>query len=164
MQISNDGGFGGAVWEPYAPTKIWQITRYWNYVIPRIVYVRFKDSNGVVWGSYQDDILLDETPPHGHGRVVLSENGHPAAEVRLALYATDDVSGVGEMRLSNQPDFAYAAWEPYATSKDWIRDDTNAIYIQFRDNAGNSSATYTIRIWKISAPLIVVQPSDASRH
>jgi hypothetical protein len=68
------------------------------------------------------------------------------------------------MRLSSQPDFVHATWEPYATSKDWILNDTNAIYIQFRDNAGNSSATYTIRIWKISAPLILAQPSDASGH
>jgi hypothetical protein len=68
------------------------------------------------------------------------------------------------MQISNDGGFGGAEWEPYATSKDWILNDTNAIYIQFRDNAGNSSATYTIRIWKISAPLILAQPSDASGH
>jgi hypothetical protein len=60
MQLSNDGGFIGAQWEPFMPIKAWQLSRYRNYVIPRIVYVRFRDATGIVWGPFQDDIVLDE--------------------------------------------------------------------------------------------------------
>ena len=34
-----------------------------------------------------------------------------ASTVTLELSATDDVSGVGKMVISNQPDFAGAPWE-----------------------------------------------------
>jgi hypothetical protein len=65
MQVSNDGGFSGAVWEPYASSKAWQITQYGSYVIPRVVYVRYKDLGGSISSNYQDDIILDVTAPTG---------------------------------------------------------------------------------------------------
>ena len=42
MQVSNDGGFAGAQWEPYASRKAWAIIQYGSYVIPRVVYVRYR--------------------------------------------------------------------------------------------------------------------------
>ncbi len=64
MQVSNDGGFGGTTWEPYTNTKLWTVTAYGGYVIPRTVYTKFKTS-GQVSGLYQDDIILDQMPPTG---------------------------------------------------------------------------------------------------
>ena len=46
MQVSNDGGFANALWEPYTSHKTWQITQYGSYVMPRVVYVRYKDLSG----------------------------------------------------------------------------------------------------------------------
>jgi N-acetylneuraminic acid mutarotase len=65
MQVSNDGGFANAEWEPYKPIKSWKITEYGSYVIPRTVYLRFKDLIGMVSSTHQDDIILDVTPPTG---------------------------------------------------------------------------------------------------
>ena len=65
IQVSNDGGFYGAQWEPCVLSKPWTIVQYGNFIIPRVVYIRFKDTNGVVSGTYQDDIILDMTPPTG---------------------------------------------------------------------------------------------------
>jgi len=64
-QVSNDGGFAGAEWEPYAPLKAWAITQYGDYVIPRVVYVRYKDHDGNTSATYQDDIILDVNAPTG---------------------------------------------------------------------------------------------------
>jgi len=76
MQVSNDGGFAGAQWEPYEANKNWSITQYGSYVIPRVVYVRFKDVNGDLSTTYQDDIILDVNAPTGSVEVVagVSEN------------------------------------------------------------------------------------------
>ena len=63
MMISNDGGFVGAQWEPYATHKEWQITQYGAYVIPRTVYAKYKDAEGVISSVYQDDIVLDVSEP-----------------------------------------------------------------------------------------------------
>jgi hypothetical protein len=64
MQVSNDGGFADAVWEPLAKTKSWTITDFNNLVIPRTVYVKYR-TNGQISGVYQDDIILDQTSPTG---------------------------------------------------------------------------------------------------
>jgi hypothetical protein len=145
MQVSNDGGFQAAHWEPYTSYKAWEIIRYWNYVIPRIVYVRFRDASGNVSPTFQDDILLDVTPPHGH--VWLSDASRlistASTQAMLNLEANDDVSGVESMRLSNQSDFAGAVWQSFATEHAWDFGTGTVVYVQFRDHAGNISQTYS---------------------
>jgi len=64
MQISNDGGFGGAPWQSFVSPKPWTITAYGSNVIPRTVYSRFRTS-GQTSAVYQDDIILDQTAPTG---------------------------------------------------------------------------------------------------
>lgn len=64
MIVSNDGGFNGAIWEPFAVQRPWIITEYGSHAIPRIVYAKFK-TNGQISGLYQDDIILDVTAPTG---------------------------------------------------------------------------------------------------
>ena len=75
--------------------------------------------------------------------------------VTLRLNATDDVSSVGQMLISNQPDCAGATWEAYATSRAWAIGSETAVYVRFRDNAGNVSQTYSASQWKVFLPIIV---------
>jgi sugar lactone lactonase YvrE len=135
MQVSNDGGFSGVEWEPYSARKNWQITRYRNQEVTRLVYVRFRDVDGNVSGLYLDDIILDMNAPHGH--VSIGGQG-----TLLELAATDDLSGIADMRLSNSLDFDNASWEPFSSSRAWDFDTSIAVYVQFRDAAGNESPTY----------------------
>jgi len=156
MQISNDGGFAGAQWEPYTSRKTWAITQYGSYVIPRVVHVRYKDLGGNVSSNYQDDIILDVTPPTGSVEIVGATRLQAmASTVTLKLSATDDVSGVGQMLVSHQPDFAGATWEAYATSRAWTLGSSTTVYVRFRDNAGNISSTYSTSQWKVLLPLII---------
>ena len=134
MQISNDGGFIGAEWEPYSSHKAWQITRYRDQTVTRVVYVRFRDVAGNVSGLYLDDIILDPDKPHGH--VAITGQG-------LDLTATDGLSGIADMRLSDQPTFENAAWEPFSSSRTWDFASSPAVFVQFRDEAGNESPTYS---------------------
>lgn len=144
MQVSNDGGFFGSTWEPYAAHKTWEITRYGNYVTPRIVYVRFRDVHSTISPTYQDDVLLDVVPPTGEVQVIPDSNMSVASpSIQLRLKATDDLSGVGAMRLSSQADFANASWIPFASSATWNTTSGSSVYVQFRDHAGNVSQIYT---------------------
>jgi hypothetical protein len=188
MQVSNDGGFAGAKWEPYVLHKDWQITQYGDCVIPRVVYVRFKDRDGNVTSAFQDDIILDVTPPTGSVKAQLTaaaavaESNVPSVgsrelasetirsiaqsgsysvylpliarcaprqpegppNVTLRLSATDDVSGVDKMIISNSPDFACAEWENYTTARNWyVPEGRTTIYVKFRDKAGNVSSVAT---------------------
>ena len=147
VQVSNDGGFTDAVWESYTRLmrKPWQITQYGNFVIPRVVYVRYHDSQGHVTSTFQDDIILDVTPPTGSvsivSPVITPTMRLEGTAISLTISATDDVSGVGEMMLSNHADFIGANWQAYTMSAIWTLDANNTVYVRFKDNAGNISAT-----------------------
>ncbi len=84
MMVSNDGGFAGASWEPYATHKEWQITQYGEYIIPRVVYAKYKDLGGNLSSVYQDDIILDVTAPTGSMSITPGVSG--------AVAAADDAS------------------------------------------------------------------------
>ena len=178
MIISNDGGFVGATWEPFAAQKPWTITAYGSYVIPRIVYAKFK-TYGQISGLYQDDIILDVTAPTGSieisgtvqsansaalppGMAIVASrtdtltrtaflpsvtrNARPGFTlVHLLLSATDDVSGVSQMLLSNDAAFTESEWQAYATEMDWWVPEgvTTTVYVKFRDRAGNESLVYS---------------------
>ena len=162
VQVSNDGGFAGASWRQYNPCQPWTITRYGSYIIPRTVYVRFKNpQTGQLSATFSDDIILDETPPGGTVEVEegtlglaaiaapitlqvdhtiylpLVVKAGPAANVTLRLAAVDDVSGVAEMRVWSEPDTGY--WQPYKTTIAWFLPAGGQVYVQFRDWAGNVS-------------------------
>lgn len=83
MMVSNDGGFAGAQWEAYKASKDWEITQYGSYVIPRVVYVRFKDVNGKISTTYQDDIILDVNAPIGTVEVVEGVSSNIQSTARI---------------------------------------------------------------------------------
>lgn len=170
MQVSNDGGFAGAEWEPYSSCKQWQITEYGSSVIARTVYVRYKDGGGTS-NTYQDDIILDMSPPEGFMEVSMGAaflgakvavqasstytyslylplvSGGPSPNATLHLHAEDDASGVADMTISNRADFQGATWEPYKTAKAWyIPDDAATVYAKLRDGAGNESSVISASV------------------
>lgn len=177
MQVSNDGGFGGAAWEPFASSKPWTITTYGDSAIPRTVYVKFK-TNGRVSSVYQDDIILDQTPPSGTIQIVeagtsiagfasqsesspitLSSTSTYTTHLPLmvssylpglrllglSLSATDNLSGVDRILVSNDAVFDGAEWQPYVQDLDWYVSEqgTTTVYVKFRDRAGNESQVYS---------------------
>ncbi len=73
----------------------------------------------------------------------LIPSGEADVSATLFLQATDDVSGVSDMILSHNAEFTDADWQAYATSYDWTFDQSRTVYVRFRDNAGNSSLTYS---------------------
>jgi predicted CXXCH cytochrome family protein len=89
---------------------------------------------------------LDTTPPTGS--IVI--NGGAASTstnpVTLSIAASDPGgTGVALMRFSNDL-ITWSTWETFATSKSWTlpgADGAKTVYAQFRDAAGNTSATYS---------------------
>ncbi len=89
------------------------------------------------------DVTLDlsstDTPLPGMAQ---SANAHLGGPLALRY---NTISGNVEMRISNDPSFAGAAWEPLAWQKPWTLGGAEAgiyrVYAQFRDGAGNESWT-----------------------
>ena len=77
----------------------------------------------------------------------MAVTGVTATTVKTSLSAQDpqNLSGVAAMRVGLGSAFGRAIWEPYQTSKVLPRNGVTAgdvkVYAQFRDGAGNVSAT-----------------------
>ena len=64
-------------------------------------------------------IKLDKTPPIG---TIITNTTTSSTSITLSISATDDTSGVAQMRFSNA-DSPWSNWEPYSTSKTWDLQD-----------------------------------------
>jgi C1A family cysteine protease/putative hemolysin len=91
-------------------------------------------------------ITNDETPPTGS--VVINEGTAytDSPVVTLTLNATDIGTGVERMMVANSSDFSNTTWITYTSLLTWTLpagDGTKAVYVKFRDRAGNISAVYS---------------------
>ena len=151
VQLSNDGGFSGAFWQPYADTINWTVSDPGQKIVTLLVYARFRDAAGNPLcnnSALTDDIIYDPLPPTV--RIVAlaptnRTNGSatpPVAGV-LTLAAEDQVggSGVAEMRLGYQADLSALPWVSFrdVTQLDHIAGST--LFVEVRDGVGNRSVT-----------------------
>lgn len=95
--------------------------------------------------AYQT-FTVDFTPPTG---TIVINNGDAvtgSTTVDLTLSATDNAYEVSSMRFSND-NATWSEWETYATAKSgWVMasgDGTQTVYVQFRDNWGNASDSFS---------------------
>ncbi len=95
-------------------------------------------------GGYSDQV--DITSPVGS---VLINSGDALTgdrDVILSIHATDDATGVAWMMVSENYDFSWAVWEPYAISRLYTLsegDGAKRVYVKFKDGWGNESITYS---------------------
>ena len=72
----------------------------------------------------------------------------------LTLYAESPAFAVEEMRFSND-EVSWSTWEPYATNKTWTLSagvGTKTVYVQFKNEAGVDSISYSDTIELVEAP------------
>lgn len=90
-------------------------------------------------------------------------------DVTLILAASDDGSGVADMRFRNET-AAWTAWEPYAVFRPWTLptgDGLKTVSVEYRDALGNVSAvaisdTITLDTVEPAFESVQVQPDRAS--
>jgi parallel beta-helix repeat protein len=93
-------------------------------------------------------IKLDKTKPTGSIHINNGVAYTNSTSATLSLTASDNVSGVAQMRFSND-NASWTSWETYNASKAWsltLGDGTKTVYCQFRDNAGLTSSVCTDNI------------------
>ena len=104
--------------------------------------VESNESNNVF--GPQTLTIQDSTPPTGS---ILINGGAiyaTSTSAILSLSCSDDYSGCYQMRFSND-NATWSAWEANAATKTWTLtsgDGTKTVYVQYKDNAGNSSASF----------------------
>jgi|GEM_PF-1502244 len=111
-------------------------------------------------------IKLDKTPPTGSITINEGRKYTNTTTVILALLASDKVSGVAEMRFSND-NITWTSWEPYSSTRTWILkpgDGLKYVYVQFRDHAGWISQTYYSTITLDTTPPTTSHNYDGLWH
>jgi hypothetical protein len=96
MLVSNDGGFAGARPRPVSPELPWRLASTGPERLPKTVYVRF--IGGLAGNEpYQDDIVLDETPP----RIELATVKRRArGRYAIGVHASDRTSGLSAIQVA----------------------------------------------------------------
>lgn len=108
----------------------------------------------LVGDSIPSGSSVDVVDAYSTSRYFQNSDGTPLAQplafvslpttgtVNLYLNAHDDNSGVAEMQVSASATFSDTTWEPYSALKSWTpagADGIQAVYVRFRDQAGNIS-------------------------
>ncbi len=137
MQVSEDNGFTGVSWEPFAAAKPFVLS---NGQGPKTVYARFQDEAGWVTNFISDGITFDSIAP---GNNSLAINGGSFATSSTAVTLTIGTNEPeAEMRISERSDFEGSGWEPHVSPRSFdlsVGDGAKAVYLQLRDPAGNES-------------------------
>jgi subtilase family serine protease len=84
-------------------------------------------------------IKLDKTPPQGSIQINNGAAYTFSTDVTLTLSATDQVSGISQIRFSNGNTWNQATWQPYISTYSWqltSGDGVKTVYCQIEDNAG----------------------------
>ena len=108
----------------------------------RVVTCETRDNyGGLISQDVTYEIILDNTPPTG--TIIINNNDEytNSQDVNLTLSATDNLSGVEEMKFSNDGT-NWSTAEGYSTSKTWsltTGDGTKTVYVKYKDGAGNWS-------------------------
>jgi len=87
-------------------------------------------------------VTNDEVPPAGNVSINEGATYVKTTAVTLNLEGTDVGTGIGQVMASNHSDFGGATWVVYADTLDWTLtsgDGDRAVYLRFRDRAGNES-------------------------
>jgi hypothetical protein len=114
------------------------------------IYVRTRDQNEVYVppNLYADTgtFVLDRSGPTGSVSINNGATSTASESVTLAIAATDALTSITHMKISDIEALTGAEWETYAANKAYtlpVGNGTKVVYIKFKDAAGNESATYS---------------------
>lgn len=109
---------------------------------PHTVHVKFRDSVGNESTVYDASFTVDTAPPTGSISTVTYTNSRTITVSTASI--TDNISGVGYMKVWEDGQTIPTEWEAYAISKSITlvegSDGLRTIKAAFKDNAGNTSA------------------------
>jgi hypothetical protein len=142
LAVSNDG----VHWDTrdYVASLDWSLTNPATGGVDidgvHVVYAKWQDRAGNWSAAATRSTTLDRTAPSGSLSIASGAASTRLTSVALAVPATDDLTGVTEVALSNDG----STWtaRPYAASQSWTLspgDGTKSVWAKWSDGAGNWS-------------------------
>jgi len=112
---------------------------------PHALSARARDFAGNTTTSASISVTVDNQAPTGSITINGGNSATNTTAATLTLSAADDSGIVSQMRFSNTGS-SFSAAETYAATKAWTLSTgagTKTVYVQFKDPAGNWSASFT---------------------
>ena len=107
-------------------------------------------------------IQLQKTPPQGSIQINNGATSTSEAAVTLTITATDLLSGVSQIRFSNDDRLDQVPWEPYDNTASWnltSGDGVKTVYCQIMDNAGLIANFNASIVLSTPQPLQIISPA-----
>jgi hypothetical protein len=145
LSISNDGGFKQPFGSPVNPGRRypWALDSSGPERLPKTVYVRFSGTCIDPSQTFQDDIILDETPPTLSAPTVRAPAKGRRGALTLRLKAADKVSGVKRVEVRRRHKrILIAAYKRKLRLKGAARNLT----VRVTDGAGNASRWKKVKV------------------
>lgn len=144
--LSNDGGFGATKTQPLAGQIPWTLDSSGAERLPKTVYLKYLTwqgrANAVTSDqTWQDDIILDQTPPEVEAIVAMTSTAGAAVisggkKIKVRIKASDQTSGVADMQVgpTRSASLKRVTFTPVARVA-----RSKRIYVRVFDAAGNAS-------------------------
>ncbi len=136
MMISNSSHFKSSRWEPYKENLNWTL---YGGDGTKVIYVKFRDEARNESAVASAKILLDTQPPIPQ---YVKINGGKTTTKETRVVLDIKARNAAFMKVSNDPKFEGAIWEPYTPSKEWDLtpgEGLKRVFVKFKDNAQNES-------------------------
>ncbi|MEM1138093.1 MAG: hypothetical protein AAGI07_19845, partial [Bacteroidota bacterium] len=147
MMISNNGAFYGHKWRFYEDELLdWELEKGGDGEYT--VYAKFRDIAGNVTETVKDKIFFDTQKPFNCSVVINDDEKFTFRQdglVKLEIFANEADS----VMIANEKTFSNTNWQSYKTKTEWTfehGDGVKAVYVKFRDIAGNETGIFTDNI------------------
>jgi len=146
MQLSENPEFTDAAWIEYKTYKEIYLSIGEG---ERVVYARFKDAAGNISETVSDNILLDVKAPDIKS-FTINDGAEFVNDRDKRVTLKFQVEGASEMKIAFNPNLTGANWQPYKQQIDNFilpgEDGDKVVYVQFKDQAGNTSLRKSARV------------------
>ena len=152
VRYSNDALWDTEDWESALTSKSWTLPSGDG---SKTVYYQIRDMAGLI-SVYSAIIILDTAPPTGSLSINNGAAYATSTSVTLTVTFTDAMSGVSQVRFSNDGVWDTEQWENPVANRAWTLttgEGTKTVYLQLKDNAGLIS-TYSKSIILDTTPPI----------
>ena len=144
--VSENADLSGATWQPFDASYAFTLSSGDG---PKTVYVKYRDYANYEGSALSAATTLDTGAPTGAININSGALLTNSKDTTLTLSATDTLTSVTHMKLSESATFVGASWEAYATSKAFTLssgDVLKTVYAKYKDSADNESDTYSSTI------------------
>ena len=150
MRLSTTPLTDGDPWVPFDADFHWSISPVEG---ARTVFSQVKDRVGLV-SSMEFPFVLDTEAPTGSFTIAGGERYVQNSIVQLWL-SIDDTQGMGDIRLSNDPDLTDDPWMGLSDRVNWdlgTLEGTRTVYLEARDLAGNTIRRKASTVLDLTGP------------